>query len=248
MRIIQCTDLHVGLPNENTYGVDVRQNLLDMLEAIQLEKPDYLVVSGDLCYMSGDSDIYRWIKTQLDRTEIPYFVISGNHDDTRLLAEVFGETANLNNDELFFTKRINNKDIIFLDSAKAFHSEEQLDWLNDQLQNAKGEVLIFMHHPPLKAGVNFMDNNYPLKDREKIQKIFFQYSDNVSVFCGHYHIEKTITRKNVMVQITPSCYVQIDQNEAEFKADHYDIAYRIIDVNEKYTTSTVRYLNGNKLV
>jgi len=247
MRIIQCTDLHVGFPKEDTHGVDVRQNFLDLLKAIQLEQPNYLVVSGDLCYMQGEKSIYTWIKKQLDNTNIPYFVIAGNHDDTKLMAEVFGKTTELTDDELFYNQKTKNRTILFLDSGKAYHSPTQLSWLKEQVKQATGELIIFMHHPPLKAGVRFMDSKYPLKDRKQIQKILFKYSNNVTVFCGHYHVEKTIVRKNLMVQITPSCYVQINQIEADFTPDHYDIAYRVIDIKGKSTASTVRYLHGNKL-
>ena len=91
MRIVQLTDLHVGLEGEDTYGVDVRQNFLQILEKVKAETPDLLVISGDLCYHQGDAQIYEWIKGHLDQIDIPYEVMSGNHDDPQLLAKAFQE-------------------------------------------------------------------------------------------------------------------------------------------------------------
>ena len=46
MRILHLTDLHIGEEGEDTYGVDVRANFLDILSKIPLMQPDLLVVTG----------------------------------------------------------------------------------------------------------------------------------------------------------------------------------------------------------
>ena len=89
MRIVQLTDLHIGLENEDTYGVDVRHNFLQILDKAKAQRPDLLVISGDLCYRDGDARIYEWIKGHLDQSGLPYEVMSGNHDDPVLLARSF---------------------------------------------------------------------------------------------------------------------------------------------------------------
>ena len=47
-----------------------------------------------------DEKIYRWIRAQLDQLPFPYELISGNHDDSVLMAEVFDQTHLLNGSEL----------------------------------------------------------------------------------------------------------------------------------------------------
>ena len=59
MRILHLTDLHIGEEGEDTYGVDVRANFLDILSKIPLMQPDLLVVTGDLCFRDGQEKIYR---------------------------------------------------------------------------------------------------------------------------------------------------------------------------------------------
>lgn len=246
MKIIQITDLHIDDEGGFPFDIDVRKNLIRILSNIKKQKPDHLVVSGDLCYREPKIEIKEWIKETLNYCGLDYSVIAGNHDDSEMLAEVFGVKHLLNDGELYFAKRIGKETVLFLDSAKGSLSKKQSNWLKRQLKNIESDVLVFMHHPPVKAGVLFMDNRYPMQYLESVQQIFFEHSSNVYVFCGHYHVEKTIRLKNITIQITPSCFFQIDQNSTEFKVDHHRIAYREIGFEGQVLTSTVRYFNGSK--
>ena len=48
MHLIQITDLHIGFEDEETNGVDVRNNFLKTLGAISKEQVDALIITGDL--------------------------------------------------------------------------------------------------------------------------------------------------------------------------------------------------------
>ena len=103
-----------------------------------------------------------------------------------------------------------------------------------------------MHHPPMEAGVPFMDGKYPLQDMEAVQAVLFEHPHRIAIFCGHYHVEKSLQLRNLNVFITPSSFFQIDQFSPEFKVDHHSIALRVIDVVGGQLRTTVRYLRGNK--
>ena len=246
MKIIQITDLHIDKENEFPYDIDVRNNFKRILRAARQAKVDHLVVSGDLCCDEGDEKIYIWIRELLDLSRIPYDIIGGNHDDTVMMANIFQLQHLLIDDEMYFAKKIGKATCIFLDSSKGFHSEDQLKWLKLQLNNSSGEIIIFTHHPPVIAGVPFMDNKYPLQNIAEIQKVLFSHRGFIHIYCGHYHVEKTIQVKNILTQITPSCFFQIDQNEDDFKVDHHSIAYRLIDLSNNSLKSTVKYFRGSK--
>ncbi len=247
MKIIQITDLHIGRKDEDTFDIDVRKNFMDILKVIKKLGPDLLVLSGDLCYRESEPDIYRWIKSHLDFLQLPYEVMAGNHDDSQIMAEVFNRKHLLIDDELYFKKIIGNYGILFLDSSKGFLSEKQLKWLEHEMHLIKKEVLIFMHHPPVDGGVPHMESNYAMKGREVLQFILAKYPKNIPIFCGHYHVEKTIFVENLLVHITPSCFFQIDWRERDFKVDHHRIALREIELGKGYLRSTVSYFEGNKL-
>ena len=242
MRIVQITDLHVGQEGQETQGVDVRANFLKVRDAVQSLNPDYLIISGDLCFDNGEIPVYNWIKPHLDNLKIPYDIISGNHDDSVMLAEAFGLEAFLDNKELFFHKRLGHKEVLFLDTSIGIVSEKQLKWLKTKLDSLNQDVIIFMHHPPLYAGVPFMDANHSLQNKPAVQEILFDYEHCITIFTGHYHVEKTICKRNVVVHITPSCFFQIDQHSEKFKVDHHRIGLREISYENGSIMSTVRYL------
>ncbi|WP_353484316.1 metallophosphoesterase [Haliscomenobacter sp.] len=242
MRVIQITDLHIGREGEDTYLVDVRENFRRIIAAVQERRPDFLVLSGDLCYSQGELDIYNWIKPSVDQLNIPYEVMAGNHDDFQLVAKAFGRDSDLKSDGLYYTRTWEGKPIVFMDTSKYIVAEEQLAWVEAQLKQLKGDIVLFIHHPPLLVGMPFMDNNYALKDRNPLLDILSAYPGNIDVFCGHYHIDRTIRWKNLLVHVTPSCFFQIDSYAEDFKVDHYRIAFREISFLPELTISAVHYL------
>jgi Icc protein len=241
MRIVQMTDLHVGEEGEQGFGVDVRANFLKILQATRQLQPDQIVVTGDLCLHHGSAKVYNWLKAHLDQLNISYEVIAGNHDDSQLLATAFGKSAALAGEELYFFKEWARVSCLFLDTRTAEMSAAQLQWLRDCLQTIQNQVIIFMHHPPILAHMPWMDEYYPFQMQEEIQEVFFAHPYPIQVFCGHYHIEKTIQQRNLSVHITPSCYFQIDPHSVDFKIDHYNIALREIEIEEDAIRHSVRY-------
>lgn len=246
VKIIQITDLHIDVEGEFPFDIDVRKNFLKIINKIQHLEPDHLVISGDLCYRDGDERIYNWIKKVVETAEIPFSVISGNHDNSAILAKSFGLEHLMTDEELFYAKKIGKTTFLFLDSSRGYHSAKQLTWLKRQLKNAKNDLFVFMHHPPILAGVPFMDEKYPLQDINAVQEIFFTYPKNINIFTGHYHVEKSIRIHNLLIQITPSLFFQIDQESPEFKVDHHYIALREIVIESNHFSSTLKYFSGFK--
>jgi len=242
MRILQINDLHVAKEGEESFGVDVRNNFLRIVERLKAARADLLVINGDLCFRDGEREIYEWIKQHLSEIDLPIAYTSGNHDDPALMAKVFNLNGSLKEKELYYARKIDGQTCLFLDTTTRIVSEEQLQWLARELDKASDRVFVFMHHPPLFAGVPYMDNNHALINMEPIQELFNSFPGQVYVFCGHYHVDKVVQRKNITVYITPACFFQIDQHEEKFKVDHYRIGYREINWKNCALMSTVHYL------
>lgn len=246
MRIIQITDIHVGAEGEVTRDVDVRGNFVDMLRLAADLQPDYLVFSGDLCYSTADAENYRWIRAQIEQLALPYDIIPGNHDETKLMAKAFDRThLLLPGGEMAFERTMSGFRFLFLDTSTAVLSSAQAEWLSARLESATRRQIIFMHHPPLKAGVPFMDNNYPLQHPEVFLEVANAYPNHpIHVFCGHYHVEKTVHAGHLHVHVTPSTFFQIDGFRADFGIDHYRPGMRVIDLSEQGTfMHSVKYLD-----
>ena len=247
MKLIQITDLHVASEGEFTHGVDVRQNFLDILQAVKSFSPDHLIVSGDLAFDTANEQVYQWMKSHLDGLDIPYAVIAGNHDDSRLLAKVFKIENLLTNGDLFYKLALPGHTFLLLETSSGTVSAAQLAWLESELAQLDKPAAIFMHHPPVEGGVPYMDINYPLRNMADVQKVMYRHPHPVYVFCGHYHVEKMLCVKNLTVHITPTTYFQMKWQQPEFALDHLRIGLREINLRpDGVVESTVVYYEGNK--
>ncbi|MBD2702210.1 metallophosphoesterase [Spirosoma sp. BT702] len=243
MRIAFITDMHLDAEGEKPAGVDVRQNFLDALAYLAELKPNCLVIGGDICNTEGDEAIYRWVKSELDKLPMPYFVIPGNHDDSAMMAEIFKLTHNLIQSELYYALPMEGRPALFLDSGKGAFSEEQWNWLEDYIKALRDtNVVIFMHHPPLRADVEFMDSKYPFRQSERFLELVRELPCHVTVICGHYHVEKVVQRGNLVVLLSPSTFYQMKQDTPEFAVDNYRIGLREIDLTLHGTISNIYYL------
>jgi Icc protein len=247
MKLIQITDLHVASEGEFTHGVDVRQNFLDILQAVKSFSPDHLIITGDLAFDTANEEVYRWMKSHLDQLEIPYTAIAGNHDTSTVLAKVFDLEYRLSGEELFYKYTAGDQPLLLLETSLGTVSAVQLAWLSEELARLDGPALVFMHHPPIVGGVAFMDTNYPLRNMAEVQDVLHRHPHPVYVFCGHYHVEKMICSKNMTVHITPTTYFQMKWQQPTFELDNLKIALReIVLRDDGAVESTVVYYEGNK--
>lgn len=242
MRIIQITDLHVGTPEERPFDIDIRANFIKVLKAAKAVPHDLLVISGDLCLEEGDLAIYQWIKQQLDDFQFNYLVIPGNHDNKEMMVKIFDLHQQLQKEALFLTSPSDQPPLVLLDSGPGQVDETTLHLLREYLQSHSGPICLFMHHPPMKMGVPFMDNKHALRNREPLLSVLTQHPYPISIFTGHYHVEKSMRWRNLDIHITPSCYFQIDWKEEDFAVDHYNIAYRSINWDGKTLEHAVVYV------
>ncbi|TVR77411.1 MAG: metallophosphoesterase [Saprospirales bacterium] len=243
MIITTITDLHIAPEGERPFDVDTRQNFLESLGMLVRDQSDLLVVKGDLSYRDADEKVYHWIREQLDQTKIPYRIIGGNHDDSSLLASVFGLEDHLHNSiELYYEEKIPGHHLIYLDSSIGSFSQMQWNWLNEKLQEeAHLRKLIFMHHPPVAASVPYMDKNYPFREQGEFERLLKNSNLHVYVFCGHYHVEKCILSPSMSCFITPSPFFNIDDTADDFKLYNNIPCYRRIQLTDSGLNTSVFY-------
>ncbi|RME97364.1 MAG: metallophosphoesterase [Bacteroidetes bacterium] len=229
MRIIQITDLHLGRSGVKPYDIDVRHNFQQILTATKAAQPDLLLISGDLCLEVGEREIYEYIKEQLEATALPYALLAGNHDDGDLLMDVFGLERGPDGKHLYYSIDQAPLPVYCLDTARYEISQSQLEWLSARLRTrARQPIVVFVHHPPVLMGVPFMDRQYPLRNHAELSAVLHAHDAPCYVFCGHYHVDKSLHQGNLQVFVTPSCFFQIDWREENFAVAHRRIAYRDI--------------------
>ncbi len=229
MKIFQFTDLHIDRPDVFPLGINTRQNFLRLLDHIKKCEFDALIISGDLCHQVGSAEIYDWIFEQLSSLQVPVFVISGNHDDSQLLAEAGNISRHLCNHELFFKWTHPDGEILFLDTSLSLMSSVQWQWLEEQVKQADNNIIIVMHHPPVLCMSKHMEPRYQFEQMDTFEELCSAYNNiQFQVFCGHYHMERMVKKNNLTVFITPSTFIQIDPSYADFTPLNALIGYREI--------------------
>jgi len=243
MVITIISDPHVAPEGERPFDVDTRGQFKIALELQKREESDLLILTGDISYRDGDEASYQWVKKQLDDNLTPYRIIGGNHDDSSLLANTFALEEHLHNSiELYYEEKIPGHHLIYLDSSIGSLSKLQWSWLREKLtEDTKLRKLIFMHHPPVKAGVPYMDNNHPFRESEEFVRLLEKTGTRPIVFCGHYHTEKSLILPQMDLFISPSPFFNIDDKYRDFQLLHNKACYRRVELVDDVLRTSVFY-------
>lgn len=243
LTIAQLTDIHISPDLKPSHDVDVVANFKAAIEDIKSDKSiDLLVVTGDLCLSDGNITTTEWVKEQLDSTGLDYRIIPGNHDNSVIIGQVFGMEQHLQSSELYYNEVVGDYHLIFLDTAIGSISVDQISWLKAMAGVIQQPTIVFMHHPPVEA-VPFMDAKHAMEDRDEFQSVLSSLPHVKGVFCGHYHIEKTVHLGGMApVFITPSTFFQISDQTEAFEVETHRIGWRKIVLNDGILDTRVKWM------
>lgn len=231
-RIAFITDIHLDeeFPIDN--NVNPRKNFETVLEDIKNRNIDEVIFGGDI----GESTAHKYFFEKLQNFSLN--LIIGNHDKFEKVKEHF--TKDKNKEELYYKNEDENYQYIFLDTSIDELSKTQLEWLKNVLDNEKLLVL-FVHHPILEVETP-VDKLYPLKNREELKSMLLNFKKNVTIFCGHYHMNNENEFKNIKQYTTQSMSFQLVKNTTKVKIDNLSFGYRIIEIcNNKIKTELITF-------
>lgn len=195
--IAQISDLHLVAEGTLCYGaVDTNGLARRAVDAVNRlrTRPDAVIVTGDIIDTAQEQE-YRIAREILERLEIPFFLLSGNHDDTPGLKRVFAdrEFASAGTpDRLYYAADIGVVRLIVLDSSVpgASHGEIsaiQIAFLDRELAESRGRpVVVAVHHPPVPTGNQWMDA-IGLSDPSAFAEIIARHGNVSRILCGHCH-------------------------------------------------------------
>jgi len=246
-KILQLSDIHIGTGPDRLEGIDIEANFRDCLADGARRGADLALVNGDLCLSAGEPGAYEWIRAELDACGLPWLVLPGNHDDTAMINDAFGlgECYRPAEREIYRKGVWEDRPVYLLDTAAGDISRAQAEWLRKGLAGdpAGPEPLVFMHHPPMRISVPFMDDtDLPSPDTAAFFDVLAASRSNINIFVGHYHVEKTARFRNATIYVGPSTYFQIDQFSTGFNIDHVRPGYRLIEVHPDRLLSACHYL------
>lgn len=239
MKFIHLSDLHIGKRvNEYSMLEDQRYILKQILKITEEEKPDAVLIAGDIYDKSipgGDAVmLFDWFLTGLSERKIPVLLVSGNHDSPERLA--FGRELLIESEvhisEVFSGKiaKITKEDdygkihfylIPYLKPATVRHYMPEKD-ITDY-QSAMEAVIesldvdfhdrnVFLVHQFLTGAFRSESEEVSVGGLDDISAEIFEGIDYVAL--GHIHRPQSVFRETVRYCGTPLKY---SFSEAEHK-------------------------------
>jgi len=197
---VHITDTHLKAPTKESFlKIDTVANLRAVLAQVRslAFKPAFVIITGDLAH-EGDAEDYRFIKNLLDEEsaalDAPILVALGNHDHREAFNDGFLGQPDSDTPH-YYMEDFDGVRVIVLDSNwpgkdAGMLDEEQLDWLQEELDNdaVRGTVL-FIHHPPhvnsfFSTSDHLLTNNTDLAD-------VIEGSDVMGILSGHIHFNSS---------------------------------------------------------
>ena len=208
--IAQITDTHIGY---DLQAGDQEFNYLRCLSVIEdilalPSQPDMLVLSGDLAD-NGDPDCYARLKAAVESCPFPVYPMAGNHDRRDELIRAFPGFED-ENGFVQFSAECRGLRVVCLDSLDhgrhggAF-CEERAEWLEAEL-NAHPDTptVIFVHHPPVVAGIDWMDPRPSESWFRRFHETVIPHSQIVGIKCGHLHRPLHAMIGHIPLSVTPA--------------------------------------------
>ncbi|NJO13982.1 MAG: phosphodiesterase [Rhizobiales bacterium] len=210
--IAQMTDIHIGFEpsgeGEELNLTRFRATLERLLHGPN--PPDMLVLSGDITD-HGDADSFATTVATLRDCPFPVLPMVGNHDSREGLLGAFPQVEPGEGGFLHYVVEAGlGLRVICLDTLEegrhggAF-CEARARWLADRLAAApESPTLIFMHHPPVVAGIDWMDPAPHEPWMERLREVLTGQSQVQAIHCGHLHRPITTRFAGIPLGVTPS--------------------------------------------
>ena len=235
-KIAHITDLHLDEEFPFKDNISARKRFEKILTSIKDEGINHVVCTGDI----GENRGIQYFFDNVRKMELS--IALGNHDSFIRISEHYNKGADYNSKKIYRSELSDHFKLIYLDSSSNIIDYKQLQWLKKELITSN-PIIIFIHHPII--GLNLkVDEIGSLKNRKEITKILLQVPNKITVYCGHYHMESTITYKNISQFITPAVAFQIDKNTSKIKINTTISGYRIIRQEKDKLSSEVKLLHN----
>jgi len=189
-----------------------------LVERIAQEKPEFLVLTGDLV-MRGDDlkdwDAFDQETKPLRNANLEIFPALGNHDlegsEAKALANYFQRFPHLQQ-RRWYSVRYGNCYLLILDSeSDVLRGSVQWRWLEAQLDQLPEEidfVFVVLHHPPFtRSSKHAPDGGHSARGQEKrlgrmIEGRAKGMRAQVIVIAGHIHNYERYERNGLMYVVT----------------------------------------------
>lgn len=211
MLIAHFSDTHIQ--TGPLAGESARQLHRALGRVLSLDRrPDCVVITGDVAN-DGTETQYEDFRAVLGAFPIPVHLVTGNHDDPKVMIAQFGGSALLGNGEsTFYAMEYSDALLIALDThvpgSPAGHlGPAQLGWLDTILGSTTKPVVLAMHHPPMSVGIDYLDG-MGLDNADDLRGVIEPHGNVQRILAGHIHRTIVGSFAGATVTIASSLYRQ----------------------------------------
>lgn len=235
-KIAHITDLHLDEEFPFEDKISARKRFDKIVENIKYNGINHIICTGDI----GENKGILYFFDQLKKMDLS--IVLGNHDNFTKISKHYHLGADYNSKKIYRSELENYFKFIYLDSSSGIIDIKQLEWLKKELITTN-PIIIFVHHPII--GLNLkVDEIGKLKNREDLIKILENLPNKIAIYCGHYHINSTLSYKNIKQCITPAVAFQIEKDPSKIKINTTISGYRIIQIENNALSSEVKIINN----
>jgi 3',5'-cyclic-AMP phosphodiesterase len=229
--IAQISDLHIKRPGALAYGrVDTAKALERCVATLNefTPAPDFVVISGDLVD-TPTAEEYEHLKRLLTPLRLPFASVPGNHDAREMMRAAFAGSAYAHpSGPLNQRIEVAGLDLMLLDSSVPGKPHGHLDaptleWLDAELASAPEKpALLFLHHPPFRAGIWHMDRQN-LLNADALAAVVQRHPRIQLVATGHVHRAALTMFAGVPATICPAPNHAVDLDLAELREPSFKV-------------------------
>lgn len=142
MKIIHISDLHIGEKKDDPQILDA------LIDEVNAANPEAVFITGDLTD-EGRAKEYEEVAKVVKRFKKMPYIVPGNHDARNDGLELFQENFAMPP----FAEYIEHLNATAMglnstmsDTNDGMIGQEQMEWLKENLNKAKGRKILYMHH------------------------------------------------------------------------------------------------------
>lgn len=217
MILVQISDTHLNKAGHRAYDrYDTAASLnraIAMINAM-VPQPDLVLHTGDVTFHET-AELYDQFSQLMSRLKVPWYVISGNHDDREMLRSALGDCDWIPQDGVFLHYIVDTLPvrIICCDSTipGAIEGEfchDRLSWLAARLGEAPQQpTVIAMHHPPFATGMTGASRQGLVRGGPQLAALIRRHPQVIRLIAGHIHRPITTQFAGIVASTAPTtCY------------------------------------------
>ena len=243
MKIIQISDLHICRDKNQHFFSQNSMNSLNKIvnEIKKYQDISFVIITGDIS-QDGSLESYKNALEILNTISLPIYYIPGNHDDQKIMHELFNksgislisESIKLDGWEFHhINTSIPGTDCGFIDA-------NTLTSFKDKLSITNNNIVIVSHHHLLPVGTPLVDECMVVNP-DDLLKILDENRKIKLVICGHVHGDYKITRKHYCLESSPATCFQWAKTAKKPQAINSH-GYKILTFHSNYYESECIFL------